>query len=84
MYDWIGFVAGFFYIICYLPQIAEIYYKQTDKLNNIFIYFQLCGASFMIAYSIMNHLLPIMILNITTFVLLCIIAIGNYRAHLVK
>ena len=77
MYDWLGYVSGFFYVTCYIPQISEIFYKKTDKLNNVFIYLQVCGASFMIAYSLINNLTPILILNITTMVLLCIIVIGN-------
>ena len=77
MYDWLGYTAGFFYVTCYIPQILEIFYKKTDKLNNLFLYLQLAGASFMIAYSIINDLLPILILNSITFMMLCIILRGS-------
>ncbi len=76
MYDWLGYVSGFFYIICYFPQISEIYCKKRNDLSNLFIYFQMVGGVFMLAYGILNTLLPVIILNITVLVCLSVILFG--------
>ena len=76
MYDWLGYISGFFYIICYFPQISEIYCKKTNVLSNLFIYFQIIGAFFMLSYGIINNLLPIVILNSTVLLFLFVILYG--------
>ncbi|ANS04213.1 hypothetical protein [uncultured Mediterranean phage] len=76
MYEWLGYIAGFFYIICYFPQIMEIYYKKTNDLSNLFIYFQMIGGVFMLSYGIMNNLSPIIALNGTVLLFLSVILYG--------
>ena len=76
MYEWLGYIAGFFYIICYFPQIMEIYCKKTNDLNNFFIYFQMIGGVFMLSYGIMNNLSPIIALNGTVLFFLLVILYG--------
>ena len=76
MYEWLGYIAGFFYIICYFPQIMEIYCKKTNDLNNFFIYFQMIGGVFMLSYGIMNNLSPIIALNSTVLLFLGVILYG--------
>ena len=34
MYDWLGYIGGFFYVLCYLPQIMELYCKNVLYLVN--------------------------------------------------
>ena len=86
MYEWLGYIAGFFYIICYFPQIMEIYCKKTNDLNNFFIYFQMIGGVFMLSYGIINNLLPVVILNSTVLLFLFVILYGVkiYSVRLVR
>ena len=76
MYDWLGYIGGFFYVLCYLPQIMELYCKKTNNLNNLFVYFQILGGIFMLSYGFTNSIFPVIILNIITLVCLLIIIYG--------
>ena len=31
MYDYFAYIGGFFYLVCYMPQIYEIWHKKTNK-----------------------------------------------------
>jgi uncharacterized protein with PQ loop repeat len=73
-YDWVGYIAGFFFIICYFPQIYTLWHGQTGQLNIYMIILQLLGAIGMTIYAILNSLIPIIVLNTTSVLCLAIIA----------
>ncbi len=75
-YDWIGYLAGFFYIICYIPQIYTLRNGETNKLNIYMIILQLLGAIGMTIYAVLNNLYPIIVLN--TASTLCLLSITYY------
>ena len=74
-YDFLGYIGGFFYAICYIPQLYSMFCgdNNNNKINIYYIYSQGLGAGFMISYGILNQLLPIIILNI--FSATCLIVI---------
>ncbi len=78
-YDWIGYLAGFFYIICYIPQIYTLHRGKTDKLNIYMIFLQMLGAIGMTTYAILNNLMPIIILNSTATLLLIVISYYTFK-----
>ena len=79
MYEFIGYIGGFFYAICYFPQIHDIFKKGTTKLNNIFLLMQFFGAICMIVYSTYNFLMPIFCLNIIALISIIVIYFGVRR-----
>ena len=73
-YDFLGYIGGFFYAICYIPQLYSMFCgNNNNDINIYYIYSQILGAGFMISYGILNQLLPIIILNIFTISCLIII-----------
>ena len=78
MYDYFAYIGGFFYLVCYMPQIYEIWHKKTNKINTPFISIQLFGAIFMTIYAYFNNLLPILCLNSCTMVFILIILYGIF------
>ncbi len=78
-YDWIGYLAGFFYIICYIPQIYTLHHGKTDKLNIYMIFLQMLGAIGMTIYAILNNLMPIIILNSAGALLLIVISYYTFK-----
>ena len=76
-----GYIASLLFIICYLPQIYNIYKRDTLYLSNYFILLQFTAAVLMSIYGVMEDLKPIYILNISASFLLLIILIGIYKTH---
>ena len=76
-----GYIATFLFVICYIPQIYNIYKKGTLYLSNYFILLQFSAAVLMTIYGIMEDLKPIYILNISSAILMLIILIGIYKTH---
>ncbi len=74
-YDFLGYLGGFFYAVCFIPQLYSMFRNNdnSNEINIYYIYCQLLGAGFMISYSILNQLLPIIILNVFTFICLVVI-----------
>jgi len=76
----LGYIGGFFLVICYIPQIISISKNSDSILNIYFIYMQLTGITFMFVYGILNNLLPIIIINGVGWVfLMFIIILYNYN-----
>ena len=75
-YDWIGYLSGFFFIICYIPQIYTLWNGNTNKLNIYMIILQLLGSIGMLTYAIINNLIPIIALNAASA--LCLVIIGYF------
>ena len=75
-YDWIGYIAGFFFIICYLPQIYTLQHGKPDKINIYMIILQLLGVIGMTIYAILNSMIPIIVLNTSS--ILCLVIIAYY------
>ena len=76
-----GYIASLLFIICYLPQIYNIFKRDTLYLSNYFIFLQFVAAVLMSIYGVMEDLKPIYILNISASFLLLIILIGIYKTH---
>ena len=76
-----GYTAAFLYVICYIPQIYNIYKKGTLYISNYFILLQFSAAVLMTIYGIMEDLKPIYILNLSSSVLILIIIIGIYKTY---
>ncbi len=74
-----GYVAGFLYVICYIPQIYSIYKNESIYLSSYFIVLQLMAASLMSVYGILENLPPIYLLNITSAFLILIILWGMHK-----
>lgn len=79
MYDIIAYIGGIFYIICYFPQIYDLWYKTTKSINPAFFFLQLIGATLMIIYAYLNRLLPIICLNGTSILCIFIILYCIYK-----
>ena len=76
----IGYIGGFFLVICYIPQIISISKNSDAILNIYFIYIQLTGITLMFVYGLLNNLLPIIIINGIGWVfLILIIILYNYN-----
>jgi uncharacterized protein with PQ loop repeat len=74
VYDFLGFIGGFFYAVCFIPQLYSMFCgKNNNDVNIYYIYCQILGASFMISYGTLNQLLPIIILN--AFTLFCLLIV---------
>ncbi len=76
-----GYFAAFLYVICYIPQIYNIYKKGTLYISNYFMLLQFSAAVLMTIYGIMEDLKPIYILNLSSSVLILIIIIGIYKTY---
>ena len=76
-----GYIASFLYVICYLPQIYNIYKKGTLYLSNYFMLLQFTASVLMSIYGVMEDLKPIYILNISSAALILLILIGIYKTH---
>ena len=76
-----GYIAAFLYVICYIPQIYNIYKKGTLYISNYFMILQFSAAVLMTIYGIMEDLKPIYILNLSSSVLILIIIIGIYKTY---
>ena len=74
-----GWVASFFYSVCFLPQIYSTWKKQSPELNLNFMYMQFLGASFMFLYGLTNELYPIMTLNAFAWICIVFIIAGQHR-----
>ena len=79
MYDYLAYIGGLFYIICYAPQIYDIWFEHTDRINIPFFFIQLAGAIFMILYAYLNSLIPIICLNASAIFFILLILCGIYR-----
>jgi len=80
-YDWIGYLSGFFFIFCYIPQIHTLHKGETNKLDIYMIIFQLLGSIGMTIYAILNNLIPIIILNTASTLCLLIIMYYSYKKN---
>ena len=76
MYEFLGYIGGFFFIICYIPQIYDIWYGNQNRINTPFFCIQMVAAAAMFSYAFFNMLWPILILNGITLILLSIILCG--------
>ena len=76
MYEYLGYTGGFFYIVCYFPQIYDIWYGNKNRINTPFFCIQVIAAAAMLSYAILNILWPILILNGLTLFFLLIILYG--------
>ena len=76
MYEFLGYIGGFFYSICYIPQIYDIWYGNKNRVNTPFFCIQIIGASAMFTYAFLNMLWPILILNGLSLFLLSVILCG--------
>tara|TARA_B100000029_G_C17408885_1_gene899946 strand:- start:448 stop:723 length:276 start_codon:yes stop_codon:yes gene_type:complete len=74
-----GWCGGFFYAICYLPQVLGTCKNKSPELNMNFIYLQFLGASSMFLYGLTNKLYPIMALNGYSWICLVLIMGGHFR-----
>jgi len=74
-----GYVAGFLYVICYIPQIYSIYKNESMHISSYFIVLQLMAASLMSVYGILENLQPIYLLNIISTFFMLIIVWGMYK-----
>ena len=74
-----GYVAGFLYVICYIPQIYSIYKNESMHLSCYFMLIQLMAAILMSVYGVLENLQPIYLLNIISASLLLIILYGMYK-----
>ena len=79
-FEILGYISGFFYIICYLPQIYNIWNKSSNKLDLRMIYLQGVAAILMTCYAILNKLYPILLLNTMTIVSVLLILWGAKRS----
>ena len=77
VFESLGYLAGVFYIVCYLPQIYGIFTNRSNKLDIRMIYLQGIAATLMVSYATLNNLYPIILLNILTLVCLIIIWCGT-------
>ena len=78
VYEYLGYISGFFYIVCFLPQIYTTWYGKSDKLSIYMVLLQMMGALFMISYAYLNQLYPILMLNGLTILCLLVIMLGMY------
>ena len=76
MYEFLGYIGGFFYVICYFPQIYDIWYGNKNRINTPFFCIQIVAAGSMFAYAFLNKIWPILILNGLTLIFLSIILWG--------
>ena len=76
MFDFLAYIGGFFYLVCYAPQIYDLWFEHTDRINTLFFIIQLFGAGFMTAYAYLNTLYPIIALNTSSIVCIFIILYG--------
>lgn len=74
-----GYIAGFLYVICYIPQIYSIYKSESMHLSCYFMLLQLIAACLMSVYGILENLQPIYLLNIISASLLLAILYGMYK-----
>lgn len=78
-YEYLGYISGFFYIVCFLPQIYTTWKGKSDKLSIYMVLLQMLGAIFMISYAYINKLYPILMLNGLTICCLLVIMVGMYK-----
>ena len=76
MLDFLGYIGGGLFILCYIPQIHDIFYKEGERVNIPFFLLQLVACICMTIYGLFNNLLPIIILNLTSAFFLCVILCG--------
>ena len=63
-YNYLGYIGGFFYAICYFPQLYSMWKGENYDINIYYIICQFMGSGSMIAYASLNNIPPVLWLNI--------------------
>lgn len=71
--EFLGYIGGFFYAICYFPQLYSMWKGKNFDINIYYIISQIIGSSSMIAYASLNNIYPVLWLNFFSCVCLLII-----------
>jgi MtN3 and saliva related transmembrane protein len=75
-----GLVAGLFSTFSVVPQIIKIFkYKSAKDISLIFNLMFVGGGFLWLTYGILDHLVPIIIWNVTGITLNCIMLVGKLR-----